>query len=85
MLQKGVTSYKVAKTITAKNSKINKFTKLISQKLFIILCKKLKKKKEMGKIFLITNLFCIAFDKFTRIHQRNVLNKSQIKGRFPAC
>ena len=63
MLQKGVTSQKVAKTITAKNSKINKFAKLISQKLFIILWKKLKKKKEMGKNFLITNFFCIAFDK----------------------
>ena len=45
MLQKGVTSYKVAKTITAKNSKINKFTKLISQKLFIIFAKNLKKKR----------------------------------------
>ena len=58
MLQKGVTSYKVAKTITAKNSKINKFTKLISQKLFIILCKKFKKKKKWAKFF--SSQICFA-------------------------
>ena len=61
MLQKGSTSYVVAKIIITKFSKMYKFAKLMSQKLCKIISK--KKKKEMGKNFLIKVSFYIAFDK----------------------
>ena len=63
MLQKESTSYEVAKIIIAKFSKMYKFAKLMSQKLCKIISKKKKKKKEMGKNFLIKVSFYIAFDK----------------------
>ena len=53
MLQKGLTSYVVAKIIIAKISKMYEFAKSMLQKLFKILGKKLKKKVS----------FYIAFDK----------------------
>ena len=62
MLQKGSTSYVVAKIIIAKFSKMYKFAKLMSQKLCKIISKKIKKKK-MGKNFLIKVSFYIAFDE----------------------
>ena len=45
MLQKGLTSYVVAKIIIEKIFKMYKFAKLMSQKLFKILCKKLQKSR----------------------------------------
>ena len=44
-----------------------------------------KKKKEMGKNFLITNPLSFRVKIHTRVHQRNVLNKSQIKSHIKSC